>query len=72
MYSIMGVTTKINLMLTLLESTYTELYFGSSAFTIIFFVKEMGVDTFQNIVVSLIVPKLSIAIKQDITDKAEV
>ena len=59
-------------MWTLLESTYTELYFGSGAFTTIFFVKEMGVDNFQNIVVSLIVPKLSTAIKQDITERAEV
>ena len=59
-------------MWTLLESTYTELHFGSGAFTTIFFVKEMGVDNFQNIVVSLIVPKLSTAIKQDITERAEV
>jgi len=58
-------------MWTLLESTYTELYFGSGAFITIFFVKEMGVDKFPSIVVSLIVPKL-IAIKQDITEKAEV
>ena len=56
-------------MWTLLESAYTELYFGSGAITTIFFVKEMGVD---DTVVSLIVPKLSIAIKQDITGKSEV